>query len=338
MTRSLTKSALSLTALGAMLAVLHAAPVMAVPFIKTYVSNTGDDNNDCSTIATPCAHFQIALDRLIGGGEITVLNTGDYGPNILNIDKSVHITNDGAGEASIRPNGTAPGVSINAGAGDVVSLRGLVIDGSGIVQGFGNARVGIEIQGASAVHIQNCVIRNFEDSNAFGIVLIPNARTRLFISDTIIYNNGTQSLTGGILIEPQNANSNVDVVLDRVHLENNVDGLLIDGLVTSGPGSHVVVRDSVISGNAANGIHALTRPGMSPAFAFVEHSSMVNNGQSGILADGAGATVLLNDNTITRNGAGISAINGGQLISYGNNKNNNNLGPEGAPTGFYSQM
>ena len=122
-----------------------------------------------------------------------------------------------------------------------------------------------------------------------------------------------------------------------MHLENNVDGLLIDGILTSGAGSHVVVRDSVMSGNTI-GIHAFTRPGMSPAFAVVEHSSMVNNGQSGILADGAGATVLLNDNTITRNGAGISAVNSGQLISYGSNKNNNNLGPEGAPTGFLSQM
>ena len=46
----------------------------------------------------------------------------------------------------------------------------------------------------------------------------------------------------GILVEPQ-AGTRADVVLDRVHLENNVDGLLIDGIATSGPGSHVVVRD-----------------------------------------------------------------------------------------------
>ena len=65
---------------------------------------------------------------------------------------------------------------------------------------------------------------------------------------------------------------------------------------------------------------------------------MVNNGQSGIRADGPGATVLLNDNTITRNGAGISAINGGQLISFGNHRNASNLGPEGAPTSFFSPM
>jgi len=26
------------------------------------------------------------------------------------------------------------------------------------------------------------------------------------------------------------------------------------------------------------------------------------------------------------------------FVSYGNNKNNNNIGPEGSPTGFFSQM
>ena len=70
----------------------------------------------------------------------------------------------------------------------------------------------------------------------------------------------------------------------------------------------------------------------------IDHTSSVGNAGNGILADGPRATILLNDNTITRNGTGISAINSGQLISYGNNKNNNNVGPEGAPTGFFSQM
>ena len=110
----------------------------------------------------------------------------------------------------------------------------------------------------------------------------------------------------------------------------------IDGVVTSGAGSHVVVRDSVMSGNAANGIHALTRPGAPPAFAVVERSSIVNNAGSGILADGPGATVLLSDSTITRNGTGVTTVNGGQLFSYGNNRNNNNLGAEGTATGFFS--
>jgi len=125
-------------------------------------------------------------------------------------------------------------------------------------------------------------------------------------------------------------------VLDRVHLENNVDGILIVGYVTTGAGSHVVVRDSVMAGNVGSGIHAVTLAGKSPAFVFVERSSMVRNGASGILADGPGATVLLRQSAITRNGAGVTTANGGQLISFGDNANANNLGPEGVATGFRS--
>jgi len=70
----------------------------------------------------------------------------------------------------------------------------------------------------------------------------------------------------------------------------------------------------------------------------VEHTTSVDNAGVGVHGDGPHATILLNDDTITQNGTGISATNSGQLLSYGNNKNNNNVGPEGAPTGFFSQM
>ena len=322
-----TKSALSLAALGAVLGLLPSTPAEALN-IKSYVAGTGSDANNCSTIPLACATFQGALNKTAPGGEITVVNTGDYGLVSI-ISQSVNITNDGAGEASVAAN-IGGGIGINAGAGDVVGLRGLLFDG------FGAGTVGIQISSVSAVHIQNCVIRNLQASNSFGIEFVPVRNSQMFVSDTIIFNNGSTSLTGGILIEPQNASSSANVVLDRVHLENNVDGLLIDGIVASGAGSHVVVRDSVISGNAANGIHALTIAGKSPAFALVERSTMVNNGQSGIRADGPGATVLLKESTIARNGTGVSTVNSGQLISYGNNTTNNNLGAEGTATSFLS--
>src|SRR5262249_38078884 len=142
-----------------------------------------------------------------------------------------------------------------------------------------------------------------------------------------------ESFGAGIMID------NIDgggprAVLDRVHLENNVNGLLILGSLFGGLGAHVIVRDSVISGNAAYGILALTVPDRAPAFAVVERSSLVNTRQNGILADGPGATLLLSDSTVARNGAGISTVNSGQVISYRNNRINNNIGPDGAPTGF----
>jgi len=48
--------------------------------------------------------------------------------------------------------------------------------------------------------------------------------------------------------------------------------------------------------------------------------------------------MLLDDDTVARNGIGLSALNSGQLISYGNNRVNNNLGPDGTPTGTFSPI
>jgi len=336
MTRSVSKSALSLIALGAVLALLQQTPA-AAQNVKSYVSTTGSDASNCATPATACRHLSTAFSNTNPGGEISFVNPGDYGeqPVPVTTFQSVHITNDGIGEVSILAGAGVPAIHVNAGAGEVVSLRGLVIDGAG-----GGTR-GIDIGRASAVHIQNCVIRNFQaPGDAFGVVFEPTFNSQLFISDTVIFNNGSTTATAGAYVIPFH-NINANVVLARVHLENNVIGLWVDGSGAGQPTSgsaYVIVRDSVVSGNVSHGIEALSVPGQSPAFIVVEHTSVVNNAGIGILANGPRATMLLNDNTITRNGTGISAVNGGQLISYGNNKNNNNIGPEGAPTGLFSQM
>jgi len=323
--------ALSLTTLGTVLTLLAGMPAQALNN-KSFVAGTGSDANNCSTIPLACATFAHALSQTAAGGEITVVDTGDYGR--VGISQSVNITNDGAGEASILTTASFIAIDIHAGAGDIISVRGLVLDGLGFGGGGG---AGIVIESASAVHVQNCVIRNFNGGGAHGIVVDSSTNTRLFVSDTIIFNNGNIGTSGGILIEtagPVSAN----VVLDRVHLENNVIGLFVTGAAGTGNGAHVVIRDSVVSDNASDGIQAVTVAGKAPAFIVVEHTTVVNNAGTGILANGPRATMLLNDNTITRNGAGISAINSGQLISFGNNRNANNVGAEGAPTGFFSQM
>jgi len=317
---------------------VHGQRAEAAPS-KVWVAYYGFDSGACGNINAPCATFQQAHNNVAAGGDVGVLTPGDYGSGAgaaLNISKSINVTNDGTGEASIQTSFFGQGIFIDAGVGGVVSLRGLVIDG----QGIGDD--GIHIQGASAVHIQNCVIRNFQSSGGgVGIFLVPEHNTQLFVSDTIIFNNGSVARSGGIWIRPflsNGINGSANVVLDRVRLENNVRGLWVDGSASSGAGSHVIIRDSVVSGNAADGILATSGPGQAPSFIVVEQTSSVNNAGTGIRADGARATILLDGNSIKRNGAGLSATNSGQLISYGNNKNNTNVGPEGAPTGFFSQM
>src|SRR5262249_28832370 len=188
---------------------------------------------------------------------------GDY--FFAEIGKSINITNDGAGEAS------GSGIQINAGAGGIVGLRGLVVDGQGGLA----ADFGISIESASAVHIQNCVIRNFENgTNAFGLLANPSGNVKLFVSDTIIYNNGNVPFSGGIAITPLGSGT-AEVVLDRVHAENNVIGILVGGIFGTGNGAHVVIRDSVVSGNIGDGIVAVSSPGQAPAFILLEAPPLV---------------------------------------------------------------
>ena len=272
-----------------------------------------------------------------------MLTPGDYGGTLtprLTITQSISITNDGTGEASILAPASNRAVVVIPEFGAIVSLRGLVIDG------LGAGEVGIDFEGGAALHIQNCVIRNFEADGALGVWFdaaadsdaVPDGgEAQLFISDTIIFNNGKAATTsGGIRLSNQSAGS-TKAVLDRVHVENNVQGMMIDASFNAQRNVRVIVRDSVISGNAANGIHALTQAiRSSSAFAVVEGTTIVNNRQNGILADGPGATLLLSDSTVARNGVGISTVNSGQLISYRNNRINNNIGPDGAPTSLFS--
>jgi len=254
-----------------------------------------------------------------------VLTPGDYAS--VKINKAVNITNDGTGEVAVLapsgPSTLTTAVSIFAGAGDIVSLRGLVIDG----QGTGSD--GITVAQASAVHIQNCVIRNFEHATAgVGIFIAgqPGTRLQMFVSDTIILNNGSQAGTGAIYVNPF---ASVTMVLDRVRLENNVEGLVVDGNASfQGAGSHVTVRDSVVSGNAGHGIWS-TRPvgGGVPTIVVVERTAAVHNAGGGVLADGGGI-VLLSNSTVEYNGTGASVVNGGRLFTYGNNLIDNNVGED----------
>jgi len=322
-------------------AIIAAAAVLALPAVpanaaaptKVWVSNVGVDNASCGAVTAPCATFQQAHDNVASGGEIGVLTPGDYGGTAqqrLTINKSVQITNDGTGEATIQVAVLGNGIRVQAGPGDVVGLRGLLLDGLGV------ADIGVTYAFGSALHIQNCVIRNFESPAglALGMNVIPSGNNQLLISDTLIYNNGSGANSGGVRVLPTGT-GNLNVVLDRVHLENNVRGLWVDGSVGTANGAHVLLRDSVASGNASDGIFATTMSGKAAAFLIVERTTVVNNAGSGIHANGPGATVLLSDSTISRNGAGVTTANSGQLISYGNNRNNNNLGPEGTATGFF---
>jgi hypothetical protein len=276
---------------------------------RTNVSALGDDANPCSRTA-PCKTFASAMSKTAAGGEITVLDVGGFGA--VTITKSLSITNDGVGEAGVLVAGTNA-IIINAGANDVVHLRGLVIDGS--LPAFGSLG-GIRILSAKAVHVQNCVIKNF--SGGFGISVANSSGTvQLFVNDTVISNNGSGTLGGGVLVRSSGAGS-ARVVLTRVMVEGNVLGLRVDGTGSTGPGHAVFLRDSVISGNSQSGVSFFVPAGGQGGNIFVERSAVVANGAEGIIADGA-AAILVATSTITLNSTGIATANGGSVLSFKTN-------------------
>jgi hypothetical protein len=246
------KIALPSTAiLGAMFIVLlNAAPAQA-QLSKTWVSSTGGGTT-CSR-AAPCATFQLAHDATTAGGEINCVDAGDY--QRLTIGKAISIVCDNT-QAGIQATTGASAIFINAGASDIITLKGLDIDGD---RNFG---AGISFINGAALHVHKVQIRNYLStttiSHATGISFGPNAYSELYVVDSSITDNsGPSAFSGGVLIRPQGTRS-ANVFINRVQVENNSFGIVADGSQSTGVAVNVVVRDSVVAGSGGDGIRAFT--------------------------------------------------------------------------------
>jgi hypothetical protein len=303
--------ALTLTTLFA----LPATPAQALNN-RSWVSSTGSGTN--CTRAAPCADFQTALGQTNAHGEINCVDQGDFGGGtFLLITKSITIDCEGVqGRFGGASAGTAIGV--NASSADVVVLRGLDIEGNGV------AAFGIQFAGGAALHVEKCVIRNFNGSPGWGIEALSegNAISELFLSDTVLENNGTASSGGGIWIV-HDANDITRVTLNRVEARNNFLGIKADG-VTGGSGGviNMTVRDSVSAGNHSDGIVATSNSTGPAVIMTVEHSTSSQNATAGfgVIADGPKTAIVLTGSTVMGNINGIGASNGGQLVSFQDNK------------------
>jgi len=88
------------------------------------------------------------------------------------------------------------------------------------------------------------------------------------------------------------------------------------------------VRDSSVARSTGTGIFALTDA--SRAGIVIDRSTSTLNGGSAV--SGANALVHLGNSAVRGNNVGLSAVGGGQILSYQNNQLDGN-GVEGAPTG-----
>lgn len=200
---------------------------------RTWVSGVGDDANPCSRTA-PCKTFAGAISKTAVKGEINAIDPGGFGA--VTITKSITISGEGL-TAGILAAGTN-GIIINAAAADIVTLRGLDIDGAG------TGINGIRVLNAGKVLIEDSQIRNF---TANGIDIQGNtANAVINIADTTISNNN-----GGVNIFTNLAGVDFVVIDDSLITGNTAFGVKSDGA-----NSRAILNGSVLN-NAPTSVQAL---------------------------------------------------------------------------------
>jgi hypothetical protein len=317
------KTALTRALVATLLVCAIAEPALAQP-TQVFVAAQGSDGNPC-TFTQPCRTFQRAHDTVAADGEIDALNPGSYG--LLTISKSISI--QGHGFAGIMAPGPVIAITINAAPSAQINLRGLLIDGGG------SGGFGIEFDSGASLNIQACLIRHFLFVSAgVGINFKPTTPSSLFVSDTLISDNGLGAGSGlghGIVVQPF---STVSGILDRVRIENNTgDGLEVFGSANASAGApNITISDTVVANNGGKGIYALSSNFSAlPAVVMVRNSTIVNNGGGGLVVEGSGTTLRVTRSTITRNATGFAAVSSGTLLSYGDNNVDGNTN-DGTPT------
>ena len=265
---------------------------------RTWVSGVGDDVNPCSRTA-PCKTWAGAISKTAACGEIDALDPGGFGA--VTITKS--ITLDGTGTfASILASLTT-GIIINAAATDVITIRGISING------FCNGLRGINILQAKTVNVEDCVIFRFAGN---GIQSTDANGLALNVRNSVIRDN-----TGDGINVLAAAATPARVTLDNVRLSGNVNGMHARAGVT------VTASESVFSNNSGAGVFSDNTVAASFAVIRVHRSQISGNGtgvQAGSGGGVAASVVEISQNQINFNtGNGVLISTGGQVDTFTNN-------------------
>ena len=264
---------------------------------RVFVSVNGNDANPCTALS-PCKTFQAAHDAVLAGGEISVLDTGGYGTLVIN--KAISIVAIGV-QASIAIPQFGTGITINANFTDSISLRGLILDGQGVI-----ATNGIVFNTGLSLEVVDCVVRNMTGD---GLDFIGNATTtqQLAVSNSYFADNRAN----GVVIETSNSGT-IGAAIDRtVFYGNRASGLLLQGFEGTG-GLFVAVTDSTAANSANSGSSTVA------GFQIVTGTTngsftnlslthcLIEGNIVGIGTAGSRGTVWLAQSTLTGNAAGFS--------------------------------
>jgi hypothetical protein len=258
--------------------VLLSATLLSAQATRTWVSGVGDDANPCSRTA-PCKTWAGAIAKTAPGGEIDSLDPGGFGA--LTITKSITLDGGGGQVGSVLVAGTN-GITVAAGATDVVIIRNIRFDGLlGNGSNSGNAGLtGISFLSGKSLVIENAFITGF---NTSGISASLSATATLTITNTIIENIGTcvpASCTAG---QGDGIYATTSSGTVKVEVNNSTVTAFSNNGVEAGAHSIVGFDNGAIT-SGANGVTA-----DATGTAIVSHSAIAYNTGNGY--NGAGGTV-----------------------------------------------
>lgn len=298
---------------------------------RAYVAIEGSDGNPCAR-TSPCRTISQALSVVASGGEVIILDSGDYDP--FKVTKAVTVEAPPGVNAAVAGN-SDDAVAVLAGASDMVVIRGLHIS----ITGRSVAMLaGIGFSTGGALHVENCVIQglgnlppgNFASNSAIAF----SGSGLLFVKDSIMRNSNT-----GVDLFPHSMGIAV-ATLDGCRMENNGTGLRVgydaaatvrNSIVIENLGGFSVapninnpskaaklaVENCLITANGI-GIEASNYIGNAVGHANISNSIVTNN-QTGIFAYPNGI-IAVENTTITHNKAGLKHLDSGRLFTAGNNK------------------
>jgi hypothetical protein len=274
---------------GLFLPFLALAPAHAQA-TRTWVSGVGDDANPCSRTA-PCKTFAGAISKTAANGEINCLDPGGFGA--VTITKAITISCE-AGTAGVLVSG-ANGIIVNAAAADVVTLKGLDIDG------VGTGLNGIRFLAGAALVVDTCVIRGFTSAAGFGISFAPTTIATLHVINSVIMKNGSAGRGGGLQVNATGGGF-ARAMITRSVIDRNLVGV---SAVGAGPTSAIQVFQSAVSHNSSNGLLASGA------------GAVIKVGGSAVIGNGSAATsgnvLSYLNNEISDNGTDTSPATAGGL-------------------------
>jgi len=261
----------------------------ASPAQRTWVSATGNDNNDC-TLTAPCQTFAGAIAKTAAGGEIDCLDAGDFGT--VTVTKSITLDCNGWGSI-LSPNADAIVISGTPAAASV-TIRNLSVNGA--ATGLNGIRY---LSGSGALHIENVQVFGFTQN---GIDFENTVAANLFVRRSQI----TGNLSGGILVKPSGGVL-ANVSLYQVRADHNLFGLRVQD------GGKATVEDSIAYSNQGNGFVAVSKS--VAAEINLVRSIASNTLTNGVATSGALAIIRMYHSAVTDNGTGINTAAGGTIAT-----------------------